>query len=98
MVCSRVVLGRVVGQIVFFWFPEDVKLALGCAVFEPIGTNVYGFGSFLFNSSCEDATGGNIVRFQWSWWLWVAQFDEALSDGQCFPCGEVKCSNFSFGC
>ena len=63
MVCARVVLGRVVGQIVFSWFPEDVKLALGCAVLEPIEAHVYGFETILFNCSCEDATGGNIVSF-----------------------------------
>ena len=63
MVCSRVVLGRAVGQIVFFWFPEDVELALGGAVLEPIEVHVNGFGTFLFNCSYEDATGGNIVSF-----------------------------------
>ena len=97
MVCSRVVLGRVVGQIVFSWFPEDVELALGYVVFEPIESHVYGFGLFLFDSACEDTTCCNIVGFQWSWGLGVAQFDKALADGQCLLCVEVECSNFSFG-
>ena len=63
MVCSRVVLGRVVGQIVFSWFPEDVELALGGAVLEPIEAHGDGFATFLLNCSCEDSTGGNIVSF-----------------------------------
>ena len=71
MVCSRVVLGRVVGQIVFTWFLEDIELSLDSSVFEPIEAHVDGFGTFLFNSSCEDTTGSKIVGFQWSWWLWV---------------------------
>ena len=63
MVRSRVVLCRVVSQIMFSWFPEDIKLALGGAVFEPIETHADGFGSFLFNYACEDAMGGNIIDF-----------------------------------
>ena len=62
MVSPRVVFGRVVGQIVFTWFPED-ELALGCVVFEPIESHVNGFGSFLFNCACEAATSGNIIIF-----------------------------------
>ena len=40
MVRSRVVLSRVVLQIVFTWFPEDVKLSLGGLVLEPIELRV----------------------------------------------------------
>ena len=58
------VLGRVVRQIVFTWFPEDVELSLGSSVLEPIELHVDGFGTFLFDGSCEDATGGNIFSFQ----------------------------------
>ena len=63
MVCSRVVLGRVVSKIVFTWRPEDVEFALGSAVFEPIGAHADGIGTFLFNCSCEDTTGSNIISF-----------------------------------
>ena len=82
----------------FSWFPEDVELALGCEIFEPIESHVDGFGLFLFNGACEDATCGDIVGFQWCRGLGVSQFDEALADGQCFLCIEVKGSHFSFGC
>ena len=47
---------RVVCQIVFTWFPEDVKLSLGSLVLEPIETHVDGLGTFLFDCSGEDAT------------------------------------------
>ena len=47
----------------FSWFPEDVELALGGAVLEPIEAHIDGFGTFLFNSACDDAMGGNIVSF-----------------------------------
>ena len=35
MVSFRVVLGRIVSQIVFTWFPEDFKLTLSGLVFKP---------------------------------------------------------------
>ena len=57
------VLGRIVHQTVFTWFPEDVQLSLGGSVLEPIESHVDGFGTFLFDSSCEDATGSNIISF-----------------------------------
>ena len=52
MVSSGVMFDRVVGKIVFTWFPEDVKLSLGGLVLEPIESHVNGFGKFLFDCSC----------------------------------------------
>ena len=63
MVSSRVVLGRVVGQIVFTWLPEDVKFSLSSSVLEPIESHADGFGILLLDCSFLDAMGGNIISF-----------------------------------
>ena len=69
MVSPRVVLGRVVSQIIFTWFPEGFKLSLGSAVFEPIKFHVDCFEGFLFDSPSEDDPCGDIISFLRSWLL-----------------------------
>jgi hypothetical protein len=54
-------LGKVVGEIVFTCTPMNNELALLDSVADPVKVHVYGFGSTLFDSFVCDASGACIV-------------------------------------
>jgi len=58
----------------------DDELAILDAILEPIEMHVNGFGSFLFNSSIEDAAGDTVVSCDDSGRLGPSHFMENLSE------------------
>ena len=72
----RVVLGEVVTKVSVSGFPINEKLALSCAVLDPIEAHVDGFGYFLFDCAVGKAFSGGVVDTYWSRWLRVPDFCE----------------------
>jgi hypothetical protein len=56
-----VVLGKVVGKIVFTGTPVNYELALLDSVADPVKAHIYGFGAKLFDRFIGNASGACIV-------------------------------------
>jgi hypothetical protein len=55
------VLGKVVGKIVFTGMPVNYELALLDSASDPVKAHIYGFGATLFDRFIGDASGACIV-------------------------------------
>lgn len=93
----RMMLGEVVCEIVAARRPENVELALLCAILHPIETHIHSAGALLFDGSIEDAIGGGIVDLHWSGRLRVSHFCKCSADYHSFFSIEKGGSNFCFG-
>jgi len=61
MMCGRMVFGEITGAIGFARAPENVELALVCAVTNPIKMHVNGLGAFLLDCVIDDATCSAVI-------------------------------------
>jgi hypothetical protein len=66
------VLGKVVGEIVFTGMPVNYELALLDSVVDPVKAHVYGFGATLFDRLIGDASGACIVGLDGCGSLWMS--------------------------
>ena len=71
---GRVVLGPVVGVVVFAWSPVYTELLLTFPVAEPMEAHVHGFGSFWLDFAIDNCICHGIVGLQWGRGLFVPQF------------------------
>jgi hypothetical protein len=75
------VLGKVVGDIVFTGTPMNYELALLDSVADPVIAHVYSFGATLFDRFIGDASCACIVGLDWCGSLWMAHFLECDTEG-----------------
>ena len=75
MVTGWVMFGMVVAEIFGAGSPEDSKLSLLFAVFEPVETHVHCFGAFLFDCVVGEACGCRVVGLYRSGRLRMIEFD-----------------------
>jgi len=61
MMCGRMVLGKIIGMIGVARVPENVELALACAVTNPIKMHVNGLGEFLLDCVIDDAICSAVI-------------------------------------
>ena len=71
MVLSGMVFGEVISAIQFGFAPIHVILALSDAIADPIEAHIDGFGPLLFDGVIGEASGGGVVGFDGSGWLYV---------------------------
>ena len=74
MMFSRMMLGDVVGQVGFSWFPVHLELVLFDSVSDPVKPHVNGLGSLNFNIVIGNPTGSGVVDKDWCCWLRVTHF------------------------
>ena len=70
----RVMLGWIIGEIVFGAFPVKMKLLLSLSVADPVEAHIHGFGSALNDCVCEDANGAFVVKLEWRGTLGMDHF------------------------
>ena len=90
--------GEVVSFIVLPWGPIDLELALADAAADPVKAHVNGFTALLFHRIVDDAFSGDIVRFDRSCWLIVAQFFEGHADWTRFTAVVEERGQLGLGC
>ena len=66
-------LGEVVSQVVFAFFPKYFKLVLADAISYPVETHVNSFGALLFDCVIDNSKGCGIVSLDGGGWLWVTK-------------------------
>ena len=71
-----VVLGEVVTEVSAAGFPINEKLALLCAVLDPIEAHVNGFGCFLFDCAVGKSFSSGVFEADCIQWLRVSEFCE----------------------
>jgi hypothetical protein len=69
-----VVLGPIVGEILFTMPPIDAELALAFTVTEPVEVHVHCFGSFRLDFAVYDCISHSIVRLEGCIRLLMAEF------------------------
>ena len=74
MVFCRVMINRVIRKIVFYFIPVDIKLILLILIMNPINLHVCGFGFALDDGVGDDANRKFVVKLNWNWSLFVANF------------------------
>ena len=88
---------EIIPFVVFSGFPINLELPLSYTVADPIKSHVNCFGSFLFHCVVDYALGTGIVCLDGGCWLWVAQENEALSEGASVLCVVKKSAYLRFG-
>ena len=68
---GRMVLGDVVCQVGFPWFPVYLKLVLFYPVSDPVKSHINSLRSLDFDAVVGYATCGGVVYLDWGGWLWV---------------------------
>jgi hypothetical protein len=84
------------GQVVFAGPIVHQKLALACAVFDPMLAHVHGLRAFLFHGAIGKTLCGGVVYLHWGWWLRVAQLGECANDGHSVLAIQIASANFGF--
>ena len=77
----RVLLSRLINNIVFSFFPVDMKLILLLSVVNPIKYYAHCFGFALNNVVGYDDKGTFVVELYWCWFLLVAHFMSCSVNG-----------------
>lgn len=96
MMMGWMVLGEVVGVIVFTFLPMHIELPLFDAVTRPIITHVNGLGAFLLDGVIDDAFGTRVVGLDWCGRLRVAKVLQGGAEYTSFLCIVEDCTNFCF--
>ena len=91
------VLGPIVGEILFTRLPIDAELALAFVVSEPVEAHVHCFGVFWLDFAIYDCISHSIVRLEGCSRLLMAEFLQNDSDiDSLVHCYEEGCE-LSFG-
>ena len=59
--------------------------------------HVNGFVSFMFDGAVDNASGGAVIGFDRSCWLWVTGFEECGAEGNSFLGVEVEGGDLCLG-
>ena len=68
-------------NVVFFFFPMNIKLFLSASITKPIKAHVHSFGSALYNFVSDDAVGNNVVKLNCCCTLDVVHFMKGIVKG-----------------
>lgn len=90
------VLGEVIGEIVFAFGPIDKKMALADAITDPIKTHVDGLGATLFDGVIGNAGSTSIVSVNTCGILRVSKFGQSDAKGSAILQVVEKRAKFSF--
>ena len=92
------VLGKIVGCILFSCCPDKIEHFLFYAIFDPPVAHVEGFGEFGAHVGCEDAVCCDVVSLEWCavWGLRVTKFYAFYTHGAAVACAEVDAARFGF--
>ena len=94
---GRVVLGEIIGQIVFSPTPVDEKLTLLHAIADPVEAHVHSLGTALFDSVVDDTSTACVVGLNGSRGLRMAQFSEGNTERRAFFCIVEDTAQFGLG-
>jgi hypothetical protein len=90
-------LGEVIGPIAGPLVPEWPDMSHFDTIFDPMVSHVPSFGTFRFHEIRDDSKGGSIVSLDRGRWLWVADGNEGITDGNGSLGVVEKSSTFGFG-
>ncbi len=97
MMLGSMVLGPVVGKILFTRSPIDAELAWAFTVLEPVEAHVHGLGAFWLDFAVYNCISHGIVRLEGCSRLLMAEFLENDSYVDSLACCDEEGCKLSFG-
>ncbi len=82
--CSAVMLGPIIGAVVFARAPIEFELVLGFTAMEPMETHFHCFCAMWLDVIVDDSEGSTVVGFDWGFRLFVAHPCEEFAHWNCF--------------